>query len=232
MMTSNIDPKEQQKFAELASVWWDEAGSMKPLHQINPVRLAFILQHATLAQQSVLDIGCGGGILTESLASQQARVTAIDINEKLITVAREHSQKQGYPIEYRVCEPGALLTESRAFDVITCMELLEHVPDPVLLVQQCAKLLRPGGKVFFSTLNRNVKSFLGAIVAAEYILGWIPKGTHRYSQFIKPAELTAWANQMGLHLVSLRGMNYHPLSGTFQLSNDVSINYLACYELA
>lgn len=228
-MTAN--PAEIAKFDALAKDWWNPLGPMKPLHQLNPLRLQATQQQVSLADKKILDIGCGGGLLSEAMAKCQAQVTGIDLSAALLEVARQHAEQQQLTIDYQLiaCETFAAKFPA-AFDIVTCMELLEHVPDPEQLIHQCATLVAPGGKVFFATLNRNWQSFLKAIVGAEYLLQMLPKGTHQYSQFIRPSELTLWATRSGLTLQSLQGMSYQPLTGQFFLSRDVSVNYLACFQ--
>lgn len=227
-MTAN--PIEIAKFDALAKDWWDPQGPMKPLHQLNPLRFKAIAQQVELAGKQVLDIGCGGGLLSESLAKAQAHVTGIDLSESLIKAASQHAKQQGLNIEYRLQSSTELMSEkSQAFDVITCMELLEHVPEPDQLVQECANLLKPGGMIFFATLNRNWQSFLKAIIGAEYILKLLPRGTHQYSQFIRPSELTLWASRSGLMLKGFQGFTYNPLLGQFHLSEDITVNYMVFY---
>ncbi len=226
----SVDLNEIAKFDALAKDWWDPLGPMKPLHQLNPLRFKAITQQVKLAGKKILDIGCGGGLLSETMAKAQAQVTGIDLSESLIKTASQHAQQQGLNIEYRLQSSTELVNEQReAFDIITCMELLEHVPDPDLLIQECAKLVKPDGMIFFATINRNWQSFLKAIVGAEYILKLLPRGTHQYSQFIRPSELTLWANRSGLSLKGFQGFSYNPLLQQFHLSEDISVNYLAFY---
>lgn len=226
-----VNAAEIAKFDALAQEWWNPLGAMKPLHLLNPVRLQVIQAQVKLAQKNVLDIGCGGGLLSEAMASCQAQVTAIDLSQSLISVAQQHATSQGLAIDYRLISSTALAAERPGyFDIVTCMELLEHVPDPDQLVQECAALVKPGGSVFFATLNRNWHSFLKAIIGAEYILGLLPKGTHHYAQFIRPSELTLWAARSGLTLTGLQGITYNPLNERFSLSADVSVNYMAYFQ--
>ena len=222
-----LDNEEINKFNKLADDWWDLAGPLKPLHALNPLRLSFIQEQINLAGKHVLDIGCGGGILTESLAQAGARATGVDLAEDLLRVARQHAQGQQLNITY-VCSAieDFAAQHSHAFDVITCMELIEHVPDPRPIIAACAQALKPGGMVFLSTLNRNVKSFLLAIVGAEYILKMIPKGTHEYAKFITPAELSRMLRDEDFTVEGLRGMSYQPFTGEFKLSADCDVNYL------
>jgi len=224
----NADKAELDKFSALASRWWDPESEFKPLHAINPLRLGWIQEHAgTLEGRRVLDVGCGGGILSESMARAGAQVTGIDLAEKSLKVARLHGLESGVPVEYRAVPVETLAAEQPgAYDVVTCMEMLEHVPDPASIVQACAALAKPGGWVFFSTLNRNLKSFLFAIVGAEYVLRLLPRGTHSYEHFIKPSELAASTRQAGLQTVAMRGMEYNPLTQVYALSDDTSVNYL------
>ncbi len=224
---SNCDPREVAKFDELAARWWDPNGECKPLHDINPLRLAFIERHAPLAQRQVLDVGCGGGILSEAMAARGARVTAIDMAASSLQVARLHLLESGLTVDYHCITAEALaLRQPAAFDTVTCMELLEHVPDPASLVAACARLVKPGGHLFFSTLNRNPKAYLQAIVGAEYLLGLLPKGTHNYARFIRPAELDGWLRAADVTLRHMAGLSYNPLSRRYRLSKDVSVNYL------
>lgn len=227
----NVDAQELAKFSELAHRWWDPESEFRPLHQINPLRLQWIDQLANLQGKAVLDVGCGGGILTESMARRAAQVTGIDLAAKPLGVARLHALESGVTnVHYREIATEALAAESPGtFDVVTCMEMLEHVPDPSAVVRACTQLARPGGWVFFSTLNRNPKSFLFAIVGAEYLLRLLPRGTHEYARFIRPSELARWCRDSGLGVQSSRGMEYNPLTRRYWLSGDTSVNYmLAC----
>lgn len=223
----NVDQAELQKFAALAHRWWDPNSEFKPLHDINPLRLGFIDKMAGLADKKVLDVGCGGGILSESMAARGARVLGIDLGSKALKVARLHQLESGVPVDYREVGVEALAEECPAsFDIVTCMEMLEHVPDPAAVVGACARLVKPGGHVFFSTLNRNPKSYLFAVIGAEYVLNLLPKGTHEFSKFIKPSELSSWARNAGLEISSTFGMSYNPLTRAYRLGDDVSVNYL------
>jgi len=227
-MTSNADPQELAKFGDLAHRWWDADGEFRPLHQINPLRLDWIDQQARLAAKQVLDIGCGGGILAESMAQRGAQVLGIDLSTKPLRVAQLHALESGVAnLRYREVAAEALAEESPAvFDVVTCMEMLEHVPEPASVVQACARLVKPGGWVFFSTINRNAMAWLQAVVAAEHVLKLLPKGTHEYQRFIRPSELTRWCRQTGLSPQDFRGMAYNPLTQRYSLNADTSVNYL------
>ncbi|WP_234265931.1 MULTISPECIES: bifunctional 2-polyprenyl-6-hydroxyphenol methylase/3-demethylubiquinol 3-O-methyltransferase UbiG [Hydrogenophaga] len=224
----NADPAELAKFSDLAHRWWDPESEFKPLHQINPLRLDWIDSQASLAGQRVLDVGCGGGILADSMARRGADVTGIDLSTKALKVAQLHALEAGTPrIQYREVSAEALAAEvPGSFDVVTCMEMLEHVPDPASVVRACATLVKPGGSVFFSTINRNPKAFLFAIVGAEYLLKMLPKGTHEYARMIRPSELAAYCRDAGLDALRTRGMEYNPLTQRYWLSNDTSVNYL------
>lgn len=223
----NADPAELQKFAALAHRWWDPNSEFKPLHDINPLRLAYIDQIAGLSGKRVLDVGCGGGILAESMAARGAEVVGIDLGEKALKVAQLHQLESGAQVEYRLLSVETLADEAPAsFDVVTCMEMLEHVPDPATVVRACATLLKPGGRVFFSTLNRNLKSYLFAVIGAEYVLKLLPRGTHDYAKFIKPSELSSWCRSAGLDVQGMIGMHYNPLTATYRLGPGVSVNYL------
>lgn len=225
---ANADQAELAKFSALAARWWDPDSEFKPLHAINPLRLDWIRQSVgTLAGKRVLDVGCGGGILSESMAADGADVTGIDLAEKSLKVARLHGLESGVKVEYRAVAVEDLAAEQPgAYDVVTCMEMLEHVPDPASVVRACSTLVRPGGWVFFSTLNRNAKSFLFAIVGAEYVLRLLPRGTHSYENFIKPSELAAAARAAGLEPVQITGMTYNPITQIYALGSDASVNYL------
>ncbi|WP_137719324.1 bifunctional 2-polyprenyl-6-hydroxyphenol methylase/3-demethylubiquinol 3-O-methyltransferase UbiG [Methylobacillus flagellatus] len=223
----NADPAELEKFSALAHRWWDKNSEFKPLHEINPLRLDYIDQHAGLAGKRVLDVGCGGGILSESMSLHGADVMGIDLGEKALKVAQLHKLESGVPVEYRLISVEQLAEElPRQFDVVTCMEMLEHVPDPAAIIAACAKLVKPGGHVFFSTINRNPKAYLYAVLGAEYVLNLLPRGTHDYAKFIKPSELSAWARQSGLTTRALTGMRYNVLSKHYWLDQDVSVNYI------
>jgi len=225
--TTNFDPAELAKFDALAARWWDAEGEFRPLHQINPLRLDWIRQHVRLDGRHVLDIGCGGGILAESMAASKAIVTAIDLAEGPLAVARLHQLESGAKVDYRKISAEALAAEAPGrFDLVTCLEMLEHVPDPAAVVQSCAELVRPGGHVVFSTINRNPKSFLFAIVGAEYILRLLPRGTHEYQKFIRPSELEAWARAAGLRLKEAIGLHYNPLSREYSLGPGLDVNYM------
>lgn len=228
---SNVDAQELAKFSELAHRWWDPESEFRPLHQINPLRLEWIDELAVLRGKAVLDVGCGGGILAEAMARRAAQVTGIDLAARPLGVARLHALEAGVEnLSYREIATEALAAEQPgSFDVVTCMEMLEHVPDPSAVVRACGELVKPGGWVFFSTLNRNPKSFLFAIVGAEYVLRLLPRGTHEYAKFIRPSELARWSRDAGLSLQGTRGMEYNPLTRRYWLSNDTSVNYLiAC----
>ncbi|MGP1718336.1 MAG: bifunctional 2-polyprenyl-6-hydroxyphenol methylase/3-demethylubiquinol 3-O-methyltransferase UbiG [Methylophilus sp.] len=224
---ANVEAAEVNKFAELAHQWWDPQGVFKPLHQLNPLRLNYIDDRASLNGKQVLDVGCGGGILSESMAQRGAQVTGIDLADKSLQVAQLHALEANVSIEYRCVAVETLATEKpQSFDVVTCMEMLEHVPDPASVVRACAALVKPGGQLFFSTLNRNAKAYLMAVVGAEYILNLLPKGTHDYSKFIKPSELAAWLRQSGLELQHQTGVTYNPLNKHYSLTLDTSVNYM------
>jgi 2-polyprenyl-6-hydroxyphenyl methylase/3-demethylubiquinone-9 3-methyltransferase len=230
-MTINADPQELAKFSELAHRWWDTESEFRPLHQINPLRLDWIDAHARLQGKHVVDIGCGGGILADSMARRGANVLGIDLATKPLKVAQLHALEAGTPdIDYREIPAEALADEAPAtFDVVTCMEMLEHVPDPSSIVRAAATLVKPGGWVFFSTINRNAKAFMFAIVGAEHVLQLLPKGTHEYARFIRPSELAQWCRDAGLELTDTRGMEYNPITQRYKLSGDTSVNYLiAC----
>lgn len=229
--TANADPQELAKFSELAHRWWDPDSEFRPLHQINPLRLEWIDRLAPLAGRRVVDVGCGGGILADAMARRGAEVLGIDLATKALKVAQLHALEAATPsLRYREIAVEALAIEQPgSCDSVTCMEMLEHVPDPSSVVRACADLARPGGHVFFSTLNRNPKSFLLAIVGAEYLLKMLPRGTHEYARFIRPSELARWCREAGLDVVGTRGMEYNPLTRRYRLSDDTSVNYLfAC----
>jgi 2-polyprenyl-6-hydroxyphenyl methylase/3-demethylubiquinone-9 3-methyltransferase len=224
----NADPQELAKFSELAHRWWDPESEFKPLHQINPLRLEWIETLASLKGKRVVDIGCGGGILSDAMARRGARVLGIDLATKALKVAQLHALEAGTPdVEYREVAAETLAAEQAGqFDVVTCMEMLEHVPDPASVIRAAATLARPGGWVFFSTLNRNPKSFLFAIVGAEYVLKLLPRGTHEYARFIRPSELARWCRDAGLEPGASRGLQYNPFTGRYWLSDDLSVNYM------
>ena len=223
----NVDPLELEKFSQLAHRWWDPNSEFKPLHEINPLRLDYIGQLAGLQGKTVLDVGCGGGILSESMAVRGAKVTGIDLGEKSLKVAKLHLLETGNQVEYRKIAVEDLAKEQpRHYDIVTCMEMLEHVPDPASIVQSCAKLAKPGAWVFFSTLNRNPKSYLFAVIGAEYVLNLLPRGTHDYAKFIKPSELARMARNAGLDVEEITGMVYNPLTKIYALAPDSSVNYI------
>lgn len=230
----NADPLELKKFSDLAHQWWDPTSEFRPLHEINPLRLGWINGRAPLAGKTVVDIGCGGGILAESMAKSGANVTGIDLSEKALKVADLHSLESGAQVRYELIAAEELAErEAGRYDVVTCMEMLEHVPDPAAIVAACAKLAKPGGKVFFSTINRNPKAYLHAVIGAEYLLRMLPKGTHDYAKFITPAELSRFAREAGLDIDALKGMGYNPLTKIYSLNQDTSVNYLiACTKPA
>lgn len=226
-MSTNADPAELQKFSELAHRWWDPNSEFKPLHEINPLRLDWIDAKASIAGKKVLDVGCGGGILAESMAARGAKVTGIDLSDKALGVARLHLLESSQQVDYELISAEDLAARAPgSFDVVTCMEMLEHVPDPASTICACAKLVRPGGHVFFSTLNRNPKSYLFAIIGAEYILRLLPRGTHEYARFIKPSELARDCRHAGLDVEELIGMSYNPFTRVYSLGRDTDVNYL------
>jgi len=223
----NVDPQELDKFAALAHRWWDTGSEFKPLHDINPLRLDYIDNIAGLNGKAVLDVGCGGGILSESMAARGAQVTGIDLGEKALKVAQLHRLESGVSVDYRLISVEAIAAERPAsFDVVTCMEMLEHVPDPAAIVAACSALVKPNGHLFLSTLNRNPKSYLFAVIGAEYLLNLLPRGTHQYEKFIKPSELSAWCRQAGLEVSGISGMSYNPVTRRYRLGTDVSVNYI------
>jgi 2-polyprenyl-6-hydroxyphenyl methylase/3-demethylubiquinone-9 3-methyltransferase len=228
-MHPNADPAELEKFGELAHRWWDPQGEFRPLHDLNPLRLGWIDGLARLAGKKVLDVGCGGGILSEAIARLGATVTGIDLSEKPLKVAQLHLLESGLSVDYQFssAEDYAVL-HANTFDVVTCMELLEHVPDPASTVAACARLVKPGGHVFFSTINRNPKSYLFAVIGAEYLLNMLPKGTHDYLRFIRPSELSRWCRAAGLQPLELKGMTYNPVTDVYRLGDDCDVNYSIC----
>jgi 2-polyprenyl-6-hydroxyphenyl methylase/3-demethylubiquinone-9 3-methyltransferase len=223
----NADPAELDKFGELAHRWWDPNSEFKPLHDINPLRLDWIDNAVGLRGKRVVDVGCGGGLLSEGMAVRGADVTGIDLSEKALGVARLHLLESGQKVDYRKVAAEQLAAEMpAAFDIVTCLEMLEHVPDPASIVASCARLVKPGGRVFFSTINRNPKAYLFAVIGAEYVLQMLPKGTHDFARFIKPSELARWCKQSGLEPDEVVGMTYNPLTGCYALGRDTSVNYL------
>ncbi len=223
----NIDHNEIAKFEALATRWWDPESEFRTLHQINPLRLEFINERAPLEGKKVLDVGCGGGILSESMATRGARVTGIDMGEKPLAVAKLHLKESGLEVDYRQTTAEALaIEEPESFDIITCMEMVEHVPDPASVINACSRLVRPGGELFFSTINRTPKAWLFAIVGAEYLLNILPKGTHSYEKFIRPSELEKWARESGLVSKEITGMHYNPFTDHYWLAPGVEVNYL------
>ena len=233
MSNTNVDPAELAKFSDLAHRWWDPESEFRPLHQINPLRLEWIHGLANLTGKNVVDVGCGGGILADAMARKGAQVLGIDLATKSLKVAQLHALEAGTSgVQYWEISAEALAAEQAGqYDVVTCMEMLEHVPDPAAVVQACSRLVKPGGRVFFSTLNRKLKAYLLAIVGAEYLLNMIPKGTHDFSTFIRPSELSRWTRENGLELQGLEGVVYNPLTGQFNLSpKDIDVNYLAAFE--
>ncbi len=225
---SNTDPAEVARFDALASRWWDPRGAFKPLHDINPLRLAFVEATSGLAGKTVVDVGCGGGILAESMAARGAVVTGIDAGEAVLQSARLHLEESGVEVDYvRATAEQMAQQHAGAFDLVTCMELLEHVPEPASVVAACARLVRPGGEVIFSTINRNPKAYALAVIGAEYLLRLLPRGTHDYAKFIRPSELDAWSRSAGLTFEELRGLTYNPVTRRYRLAGDVDVNYLA-----
>lgn len=226
-MTANIDPAELEKFGALASRWWDPDSEFKPLHDINPARAGYIDEHLNVAGLKVVDIGCGGGILSEALAQRGAVTTGIDMSEAPLKVAKLHALEAELSIDYRHLTAEALAEEAAgSYDVVTCLEMLEHVPDPFSVIQAVQRLLKPGGRAFFSTINRNPKAWAMAIVGAEYVMRLLPRGTHEYRKLIRPSELNRWASEAGLKVTGMRGLHYNPFSRRTQLNHDVSVNYL------
>ncbi|MDJ0941042.1 MAG: bifunctional 2-polyprenyl-6-hydroxyphenol methylase/3-demethylubiquinol 3-O-methyltransferase UbiG [Woeseiaceae bacterium] len=229
--TINVDDAEVAKFNSLASRWWDPDGDFRPLHEINPLRLDWIRQSVNLAGKTVVDIGCGGGILTEGMAGAGATVTGIDMAEGPLTVAKLHQAESGAEVSYHKMTAEALAAEKPGkFDVVTCLEMLEHVPDPSAVIRSCHELVKPGGDVYFSTINRNPKSFLFAIVGAEYVLRLLPKGTHEYEKLIKPSELDEWARAAGLEFRESIGLHYNPITRNYSLGGNLDVNYLMHYQ--
>jgi 2-polyprenyl-6-hydroxyphenyl methylase/3-demethylubiquinone-9 3-methyltransferase len=229
----NVDPKEIAKFEALAARWWDPHSEFKPLHDINPLRLNYIDEKAQLAGKKVVDVGCGGGILAESMAQRGATVMGIDMGEAPLNVAKLHSLESGVSVDYQQINAETLAEQqAEQFDIVTCMEMLEHVPDPGKTIAACARLAKPGGHIFFSTINRNPKSFLFAIIGAEYVLRLLPRGTHEYRNFIRPSELESWARHAGLDLQQITGMTYNPLTRHYALGRDVDVNYLMHFSKA
>ncbi len=223
----NASQEEIDKFNELAHKWWDETSEFKPLHDINPLRLNFIHEKVNLKNKKVLDVGCGGGILAESMTKLGANVMGIDMGKKVIRIAKLHALQSKLDIDYQCVSLETIATKKEPiFDVITCMEMLEHVPEPANIVSLCSRLLKPGGTLFMSTINRNIKAYLFAVIGAEYILKLLPRGTHDYEKFIKPSELIAWCRREELNITTLKGMTYNPITQVYKLGDDISVNYL------
>lgn len=229
-MISSEQQQEVDKFNALADRWWDPNGPMKPLHQLNPLRLEYIQRYVSLADKTVLDVGCGAGLLSEALAMQGARVTAIDLGDTVIDIAKQHAEANNVAIDYRCQSIDQLSDEKTTFDIVTCLELLEHVPDPEQIIKACADVVKPGGYVFFSTVNRQLKAYLFAIIAAEYCLQLLPKGTHDYKKFIRPSELDGWARSQHLALQNIQGLRYRVLQDDFVFDRKPDVNYLVCYR--
>jgi 2-polyprenyl-6-hydroxyphenyl methylase/3-demethylubiquinone-9 3-methyltransferase len=226
-MTINADPRELAKFGDLAHRWWDPNSEFKPLHDINPLRLGWIDRNCQLKGKRAIDVGCGGGLLSEGMAALGADVTGIDLGEKALGVAKLHLFESGLKVDYRhVAAEQMAEAEPAGFDIVTCLEMLEHVPDPASIVRACARLAKPGGTVFFSTINRNPKAYLFAVIGAEYVLNMLPRGTHDYAKFLRPAELARLCREAGLSVLEVIGMNYNPLAKTYSLGRDTAINYL------
>lgn len=227
---ANVDPSEIKKFEELASRWWDKQGEFKPLHDINPLRLNFINTGSPLTAKRVLDVGCGGGILCESMAACGADVTGTDMGRAPLSVARLHAMENDLDIDYQqITAEDLAASQPESFDIVTCMEMLEHVPDPSSVINACTQLVKPGGSIYFSTINRNPKSFLFAIIGAEYLLKMLPAGTHDYSKFIRPSELDSWCREAGLDVLGIQGITYNPLTGMYRTGRDVDVNYMVHY---
>ncbi len=225
--TANVDPQEIAKFEALADKWWDPQSEFRPLHDINPLRLNYIDKHCTLPDKKVVDVGCGGGLLSEGMARRSAKVTGIDMGAAPIAVAKQHAEEQGVEVEYQQIAVDELADQREGqYDLVTCLEMLEHVPDPAAIVKACAKLAKPGGTLVFSTINRNPKSFLFAIVGAEYIMNLVPRGTHEYTRFIRPSELAGWCRDAGLEVTDTSGMTYNPITQIYRIGRDVGVNYL------
>ena len=226
-MMANADPQELAKFGDLAHRWWDPNSEFKPLHDINPLRLGWIDRNCGLKEKKVIDVGCGGGLLSEGMAALGAHVTGIDLGEKALGVARLHLLESGQKVDYRhIAAEDMAKAEPAAFDVVTCLEMLEHVPDPASIVRACAQMAKPGGTVFFSTISRNPKAYLFAVIGAEYVLNMLPRGTHDYAKFLRPAELARMCREAGLSVQEVIGMSYNPLGKTYSLGTDTSVNYL------
>ena len=229
----NVDPGEIEKFEKLAGRWWDPNSEFKPLHDINPLRLDYIDRLAPLVGKRVIDVGCGGGLLTEGMAARGADVTGIDMGKTPLSVARLHQHESGLQIDYQLTTAEQVASEQPgSFDIVTCLEMLEHVPNPATTIAACADLDKDDGRVFFSTINRNPKAYLFAVIGAEYLLQLLPRGTHDYTKFIRPSEMEGWAREAGLQLTDLSGMSYNPLTREYTLGKDVSVNYLACFQKA
>ncbi len=223
----NVDPREIAKFSELASRWWDPHSEFRPLHQINPLRLEYIERHGKVKGLKVIDVGCGGGILAEAMAIKGAKVTGIDLGEKALSVARLHALESGQKIDYQLISAEEMAAQNpEKYDLVTCLEMLEHVPDPASIVSACANLVKPGGRVYFSTLNRNPKAYAMAVIGAEYILQLLPKGTHEYQKFIKPSELHTYTETAQLEMLDLIGLHYNPLFKSYKIAPGVDVNYL------
>jgi len=228
MPPHNIDDSEIDKFSARASRWWDPEGELKTLHDINPLRVRYINERTPLKERRILDVGCGGGILAEAMAELGASVTAIDASDATINIAKLHLHESGLSVDYQVITAESLLeTQPATYDIVTCLELLEHVPDPTSIVNACAQLVKPGGAVYFSTINRNPKAYVQAVLAAEYILRMLPRGTHDYARFIKPSELAGWSRYAGLELLDLTGLHYNPLLRSYSLGSGIDVNYMA-----